>query len=64
MNPPAVSVGVCSTLALRDDVDTEHPGPKPGAPLLRTAHVCAAPSMSWAASTGEAAENDGLPNAL
>jgi hypothetical protein len=30
----------------------------------RTAHVCAAPSMLWAASTGEAEENDRLPNAL
>jgi hypothetical protein len=64
MNPPAVAAGVRSKLARRDDVDTEHPSPRLGVPLLRTAHVCAAPSMSWASSTGEAAENDGLLNAL
>jgi hypothetical protein len=64
LNPPAVAVGVRNTLARRNDVDKEHPSPKPVAPLLRKAHVCAAPSMSWAASTGEAKGNGELPNAL
>jgi hypothetical protein len=64
MNPPAVALGVRSTLARRDDVDIEHPSPRPVAPLLRTAHICAAPSISWAASTGEAEETGGLTNDL
>jgi hypothetical protein len=64
MNPLAVAVGVLSTLARRDDAYIEHPSPKPVAPLLITAHVSAAPSMSWAASTGEAEETGRLPNAL
>jgi hypothetical protein len=49
INPPTVAVGVRGTLTRRDDVDIEHPSPKPVAPLLRTAHVCATPSMSWVA---------------
>jgi hypothetical protein len=63
MDLPLVAEGVHSTLSHTDDGDRGRANPRLGGPLLRKAHVSAAPSRSRTASTGAAVGTGGIPHA-